>query len=1116
MKKKFATAKRVGIAGLLALLQLLSAAIPAAAAEVKPEEATVTAAVSVAADVQNGVGSDLIPSCVADIFDPEYYMERYPDVKAAVGSDPQALLEHFLTIGLKEGRVGSPVLDIAKYRKLYPDLAAAFGDNWDLYVRHYFTLGIAQGRSNGMSEQAVVTRSKRIAYDSEGNILVPWEDVTGEGDSGKTEQDAYLTLESLRALCGNSLVLLLDKDGNPTFVGGNFSQVTVTDSETARQSLSCMMKLLQFPEDTAALYLTHSNTASNGDHYYRFSAQDKETGYLYSSTDIIVGADQNGKVLCMSSSSGTRYYTELSRNEINWEKVHGDMKAKGFTLLSAEPVLKYDAETNQYAWVEYYSKGSLVAEYYRAASGDLQYGYDTDNIRYYGQMPEEGAYSFDYFFENNIQTLNMEFTDQFKNTVTLPVAYEEGKGYYFLDKGRHIVGIGTIDWNRWEEAVMPYYFSDPSEVPSHYISALQTVRSCYDTYQELGLFADPKTILFSFDSNDLPYASASLGYGAFMVSVYDNPSNAAFDVLSHEFAHGVLGMITGGLAYKNKTGAINEAYADILGNLLEMMVYEDGANIGDVDTEQWLIREAVDNGKYTLRNMKDPSQNGQPDQVGGNFYVVDADDAYAKLSFADYGGVHVNSGVLNRICYRMHTEAGIPMKDLFLLWYDTLQQLTEDSNYESIRGYMEYTLRRHNMADKIDMVNQVFEEARVAQAADTWKELEAAEGATKVILRFRHLPEDLPEDLPIEAKLIVGGNKETEFNGGNYTFFTRDKNKTFGTVTAKGTNIQKIYFFKNTETITAGYVTKEGGCLAGEEDVELTVDYQDVLAAALTRNAVQKPDDYQDQFVEATISVTPDTEKPIADILVWKIFLNREMKDEEGLDVSVTISGMGDWSEESTTVVLRKDSSYGYYASVKDWALNTWEKQYSDLLSTSGDQPVTLELVFTADENDGWVLKQAGPYALPEENEDAAPVSEDSTAAAVRQEIPEMNAEDSSEAPAETPESSTEEESTTTESAEESTETPEDSTAEEDATTEPTEEPAETPEESTTAEPTEEAAEPHEESTEEESTAAEPTEEAAEPHEESTEEESTATESTEEAAEASEDSTDSTDIGEAA
>lgn len=1103
----------MGIAGLLALLQLLSAAIPAAAAEVKPEEATVTAAVSVAADVQNGVGSDLIPSCVADIFDPEYYMERYPDVKAAVGSDPQALLKHFLTIGLKEGRVGSPVLDIAKYRKLYPDLAAAFGDHWDLYVRHYFTLGIAQGRSNGMSEQAVVTRSKRIAYDSEGNILVPWEDVTGEGDSGKTEQDAYLTLESLRALCGDSLVLLLDKDNNPTFVGGNFSQVKVTDSDTARQSLSCMMKLLQFPEDTTALYLTHSNTASNGDHYYRFSAQDKETGYLYSNTDIIVGADADGKVLCMSSSSGTRYYhTDLSQRGIDWEKVHQDMAAKGFTLLSEGPVLKYDAETNQYAWVEYYSKNGLVAEYYLAASSELQYGYDPENIRYYQGMPTDGSYSFDYFFENGIKTRNMEFTDQFGNTVTLPVAYEEGKGYYFLDKGRHIVGIWNSGWTQPQDAFMPYYFSDPSKVPSHYISALQTVRSCYDTYQELGLFADPKTILFNFDSNKEENAYALLGYGAFMVSVCDNVCNAAFDVIAHEFAHNVLGMITGNLAYKNKTGAINEAYADILGNLLEMMVYEKGAKIGYVDTEHWLFREAVDPQYTTARSMANPLLYGQPDVVGSNFYVVDADDAYAKLPLPDYGGVHENGGILNLICYRMHKEAGISMNDLFSLWYDTLQQLTEDSDYESIRGYMEYTLRRHDMADKIPEVNHFFKDARVAKAADTWEKLEAAEGASKVILRFKNMP----EDLPITALISYGRN---------ITTFTRDKEKTFGIVTAEGEDLREMYFHENSTYLAKGTIEQGGdsGCHIGADDVELTVDYQDILASALTNHNQQNPEEYQEQFVEATIQLVTGSGTQTPGTKAWQITLNRNLTDGESLDVTVSIIAKNESPDTESTVFLRKDSQYGYYVNVLDADKNIWKKQYTDPLETSEDTKMTVKLTFTAAEKDGWVVVKAGPLSQSEENgqKDTTSASEESTAAAVRQEIPEMNAEDSSEAPAETPESSTEEESTTTESAEESTETPEDSTAEEDATTEPTEEPAETPEESTeeestTAEFTEEAAEASEDSTEEESTTAESSAESAETSENSTNAESTTSESAEESVELSDGSTDSTDIGEAA
>ena len=37
-------------------------------------------------------------------FDPIYYAERYPDVAAAVGTSQQALINHYLTFGIGEGR----------------------------------------------------------------------------------------------------------------------------------------------------------------------------------------------------------------------------------------------------------------------------------------------------------------------------------------------------------------------------------------------------------------------------------------------------------------------------------------------------------------------------------------------------------------------------------------------------------------------------------------------------------------------------------------------------------------------------------------------------------------------------------------------------------------------------------------------------------------------------------------------------------------------------------------------------------------------------------------------------------------------------------------------------
>ena len=38
-------------------------------------------------------------------FDPAFYAATYPDVAAVVGTDPQALYDHYINYGMKEGRL---------------------------------------------------------------------------------------------------------------------------------------------------------------------------------------------------------------------------------------------------------------------------------------------------------------------------------------------------------------------------------------------------------------------------------------------------------------------------------------------------------------------------------------------------------------------------------------------------------------------------------------------------------------------------------------------------------------------------------------------------------------------------------------------------------------------------------------------------------------------------------------------------------------------------------------------------------------------------------------------------------------------------------------------------
>lgn len=90
-----------------------------------------------------------------DLFDADYYLEQYPDLQKVLGDNEEALYNHYIIFGLKEGRNASTLFDVNKYREMYPDLEAAFGDNWQAYAEHYVSLGINEERDGGGEFDAV-------------------------------------------------------------------------------------------------------------------------------------------------------------------------------------------------------------------------------------------------------------------------------------------------------------------------------------------------------------------------------------------------------------------------------------------------------------------------------------------------------------------------------------------------------------------------------------------------------------------------------------------------------------------------------------------------------------------------------------------------------------------------------------------------------------------------------------------------------------------------------------------------------------------------------------------------------------------------------------------------
>ncbi|MBL7923799.1 MAG: M4 family metallopeptidase, partial [Bacteroidia bacterium] len=128
------------------------------------------------------------------------------------------------------------------------------------------------------------------------------------------------------------------------------------------------------------------------------------------------------------------------------------------------------------------------------------------------------------------------------------------------------------------------------------------------------------------------------GYGATGLDAQD--SYTCIDITGHEFTHGV-DDYTADLDYQDESGALDESFADIFGELVE--IYTEGPQpAGDA----WKV--ANDKSTGSIRSMANPISFNDPDTyLGTNWYSGSNDN----------GGVHTNSGVQNH-CFYLLCEGG--------------------------------------------------------------------------------------------------------------------------------------------------------------------------------------------------------------------------------------------------------------------------------------------------------------------------------------------------------------------------------------------------------------------------------------------------------------------------
>jgi len=151
------------------------------------------------------------------------------------------------------------------------------------------------------------------------------------------------------------------------------------------------------------------------------------------------------------------------------------------------------------------------------------------------------------------------------------------------------------------------------------------------------------------------------------------PLAEGLDVVAHELSHGVTER-SAGLVYAAQSGALNESWSDVMGELVEQ--WRDGKERFDdpeyARTQEWLIGEDVftpGTAGDALRSMAAPgtayAKDDQPAHMR-DYHDLPVDREH------DNGGVHTNSGIPNKAAYEVAIRVGD--EKLAKIWYRALQE----------------------------------------------------------------------------------------------------------------------------------------------------------------------------------------------------------------------------------------------------------------------------------------------------------------------------------------------------------------------------------------------------------------------------------------------------------
>lgn len=532
---------------------------------------------------------------------------------------------------------------------------------------------------------------------------------------------AQLTVEDVQAMNGGSAYMLFSDEGYLTFLNGKYYKGKVNDQEDAVKSIQGMAQLLGLAAGSE-FYCLFGERDRNNYTYFTFAQRYGQSTVQYATLRVVI--DPQGYPCGLSCSFEPNIGIAP---EVEWitpeeaaqvvSEVWADRNPIIYPEYTKKVAVTYDeVQYNCYAvYSENFIQSAVMAgqpylEFLVSHSGEYIAARATAYIA--DTIVDEKAYE---YFEGKTATTWSGTVVRYDGTeeyITVPMAYSDSEGLYYLMDIERKIAVGdfaAMSYNRYVDLLTS---TDGNGWDNKTLWAYYNYIRVYDYFAQRGFkSADgtgvPMLILDNYvDTNGNPVDNACNmgiinGFACFATSRINNYSEAV-DVCGHEYGHGFTGYSMFGMEYLNETGAINEAFSDIFGNIVEMSL---GATY---DSSEWLMGEM--SGRVD-RCMSDPNRYEQPTSLSDiYFYPPIPDDRLTDWDYIernDKGGVHINNSLLGQMAYKLF-DAGMSMDDQMWVWITCCELMTPKSGYREVYGALMMSLELNGLEQYQGVMTDAF------------------------------------------------------------------------------------------------------------------------------------------------------------------------------------------------------------------------------------------------------------------------------------------------------------------------------------------------------------------------------------------------------------------------